>query len=85
LIFYLLMMGRRSAWILFALCIWPVAGCFAEEPGIIFPGVDWIKVKPESVGFSSEKLAVLRAWLQTQKTTGLHLSVSPPDGAIRHL
>jgi hypothetical protein len=59
-----------------ALCICPVAGCFAEEPGIAFPGVDWIKVRPESVEFSSEKLAVLRAWLKTQKTTAVHLSIN---------
>src|SRR5947209_4318578 len=70
------MMGRRSAWLAFALCMWPVTGCFAEEPSIAFPGVDWIKVKPESVGFSSEKLAVLRAWLKTQKTSALHVSVN---------
>ena len=68
-------MGRRSAWIFASLCIWQIGQCFADEPQIAVPGVDWIKVRPESVGFSSEKLAVLRAWLKTQKTTALHLSV----------
>jgi CubicO group peptidase (beta-lactamase class C family) len=69
-------MRRRSPWIACVLCIWLAAECFAEEPGIAFPGVDWIKVKPESVGFSSDKLAVLRAWLKTQKSTAVHLSVN---------
>ncbi len=41
-----------------------------------FPGADWIKIKPESVGYSSEKLQVLRAWLKTQKTTACHISVN---------
>lgn len=70
------MTAQRQAWTLLVLCTLPICFCLAQEPQIAFPGTDWIKVKPESVGFSSEKLSVLRAWLKTQKTTALHLSVN---------
>lgn len=68
-------MSRRSVSAVCSLCIWLVAACFAEEPEITFPDADWVKVKPESVEHSSAKLEVLRAWLKTQKTTALHVSV----------
>lgn len=58
------------------LCLWLVRVGLADEPGLVFPGVEWVKVKPESAGYSSEKLEVLRAWLKTQKTTAMHLSVN---------
>jgi hypothetical protein len=69
------MMRRRSASIVSVLCICLAAESIAGELEIEFPGVDWLKVKPESVGFSSDKLAVLRSWLKTQQTTAVHISV----------
>lgn len=61
------------AWIAIAL----LAGSLirAEDAKFAFPGKEWESVKPEAEGFSSEKLAALRAWLKTQKTTALHVSV----------
>jgi len=58
-----------------------LAGCFltlaastlADE--LTFPGTDWLKVKPETIGYSTEKLEILRAWLKTQKTLALHVSI----------
>src|SRR5713101_5256421 len=47
----------------------------AEYSKLVFPGKEWEKVKPEAEGYSSEKLEVLRAWLKTQQTTALHVSV----------
>ncbi len=55
-----------------------LSGCFfavCAEDTLTFPIPEWEKVRPESAGYSSEKLAVLRAWLKTQKTTALHVSV----------
>ncbi len=39
------------------------------------PGEDWAKVKPESVGFSSERLQALAGWLKTQQTTAMLVAV----------
>ena len=47
----------------------------AQEPQIHVPQKSWEFVKPESVGYSSAKLAALRVWLSTQQTTALHVSV----------
>src|SRR5204862_5451035 len=47
----------------------------AESSKLVFPGRDWEKVKPEVEGYSSEKLEVLRAWLKTQQTTALLVSI----------
>ena len=47
----------------------------AEDRNWSFPGTEWQKVRPETEGYSSEKLGVLRAWLKTQKTTAMHVSV----------
>ena len=47
----------------------------SENSKLAFPGVDWEKVKPESEKYSSARLEVLRAWLKTQKTTALQVSV----------
>ena len=42
----------------------------------VFPGTDWERVaKPETARFSSAKLDVLRAWLKTQHTTAMMVSV----------
>lgn len=51
-----------------------LAAC-AEDLKLVFPGAEWHKVKPEEAGYSSEKLEVLRAWLKTQKTTAMLVSV----------
>jgi CubicO group peptidase (beta-lactamase class C family) len=32
------------------------------------PGTDWVSVSPETEGFSSAKLEILRAWLKTEPT-----------------
>ena len=48
---------------------------WGQSSKIAFPQTDWSKVKPETVGYSSEKLEVLRAWLKTQKTTAMQVSV----------
>lgn len=44
-------------------------------PNLSFPIPDWNPPAPEAQGFSSAKLDVLRAWLKTQQTTALHISV----------
>jgi len=49
---------------------------WAEDSKLTFPAPEWAKIRPEKVGYSSEKLEVLRAWLKTQKTTAMHVSVS---------
>jgi CubicO group peptidase (beta-lactamase class C family) len=42
----------------------------------VVPGADWERVaKPESIGYSSPKLEALRAWLKTQQTTSMVVSV----------
>src|SRR5438045_3185588 len=60
----------------------PIIGCSiialtisAEDSKIRFPVAGWEKVRPEKLGYSSEKLEVLRAWLKTQKTTAMHVSI----------
>ena len=39
------------------------------------PGAEWTRVRPESAGFSSERLEALRGWLKTQQTTGMMIAV----------
>ena len=39
--------------------------------GSVVPGVRWEHVTPESVGYSSARLEVLRAWLKTRPTTSM--------------
>lgn len=53
-------------------CLLISVSAFAQ---IVYPQKDWQRTKPEDVGYSSAKLEVLRAWLKTQKTTALHVSV----------
>ncbi|MBL9172606.1 MAG: serine hydrolase [Verrucomicrobiales bacterium] len=62
---------RVWAWI-FLVVVAPVHGADRE---LSFPGGNWETVTPESRGFSSPKLEVLRRWLQTQQTTAIHVSV----------
>ena len=50
-------------------------GLAAGDSKLTFPGVEWAKVKPESEGYSSARLEVVRAWLKTQKTTAMQVSV----------
>src|SRR5215471_15820113 len=47
----------------------------AEDSKLAFPGKEWEKVKPEGEDYSSAKLDALRAWLKTQQTTALHVSI----------
>ena len=51
------------------------ACCFHLTAQVSFPDAEWKKVKPESEHFSSERLEVLRAWLKTQKTSAMQVSV----------
>jgi CubicO group peptidase (beta-lactamase class C family) len=39
------------------------------------PGASWERTPPESLGYSSERLEALRAWLKTQKTTAMMVVV----------
>jgi CubicO group peptidase (beta-lactamase class C family) len=48
----------------------------AEDSKLTFPVNGWARVKPEQLGYSSEKLEVLRAWLKTQKTTAMQVSIA---------
>jgi CubicO group peptidase (beta-lactamase class C family) len=53
-----------------------LAAARADELKPVFPGVDWEHVaSPEAAGFSSAKLDVLRAWMKTQSTTAMVVSV----------
>jgi CubicO group peptidase (beta-lactamase class C family) len=48
----------------------------AQTPPKVWPGADWERVgKPESLGYSSHRLEALRAWLKTQRTTAMLVSV----------
>jgi hypothetical protein len=39
--------------------------------GYVVPGLTWEHVTPESAGYSSARLEVLRAWLKTRPTTSM--------------
>src|SRR5712692_11300767 len=71
------MRGASYQRCLFWTACWFSAGLVlgAEDSKLVFPGREWEKVKPEAEGYSSEKLDVLRAWLKTQQTTAMHVSV----------
>src|ERR1700704_2767613 len=73
----LVMRGASSLLCLLWTACWFSAGLtlLAEDSKLVFPGREWEKVKPEAESYSSEKLDVLRAWLKTQQTTALHVSV----------
>ena len=43
----------------------------AQTTASVFPGGEWQPVAAKEAGFSEAKLDVLRAWLETQNTTGL--------------
>jgi CubicO group peptidase (beta-lactamase class C family) len=52
-----------------------LAGASAQDLKTTHPGVNWERVKPELAGYSSARLAALGAWLKTQQTTALVVSV----------
>jgi len=58
-----------------ACCFGLASIAWAGESKLTFPAPDWARVRPEKVGHSSEKLEVLRAWLKTQRTTAMHVSL----------
>jgi CubicO group peptidase (beta-lactamase class C family) len=64
---------RLPAWIPTVLLL---TLCQAEEAKPVFPGANWERIaKPEAAGYSSTKLDALRAWMKTQATTGILVSV----------
>ena len=55
---------------------WSAAEPAAQEQGPVFPGKSWERIgKPESVGYSSERLQALRAWVASLDTTAMIVSV----------
>jgi len=53
-----------------------LAAARADDPKPVFPGAGWEHIaSPEAAGFSSAKLNVLRAWMKTQHTTAMVVSV----------
>jgi len=61
-------------------CLFSLAGLSArqasQEKAAVFPGKDWQRIeRPESVGYSSARLAALRGWLQSLDTTAMMASV----------
>jgi CubicO group peptidase (beta-lactamase class C family) len=48
----------------------------AETDDTRVPGAEWTRVKPESVGYSSERLEALRAWLTTLQTKAMVVAVN---------
>jgi len=62
----------------------------ADDPKPVFPGADWEHIaSPEVAGFSSAKLDVLRAWMKTQHTTAMMVSVGGrvlfESGDVKHV
>jgi CubicO group peptidase (beta-lactamase class C family) len=43
----------------------------AQTPAPVLPGAGWQRVAAKEAGFNEARLDVVRAWLKTQKTTGL--------------
>jgi CubicO group peptidase (beta-lactamase class C family) len=69
------------SWLIVALAMF-AAPCFAaDDPA--FPGADWQGVAASDAGFSEARIAALRTWLDTQKTTGL-LVVSNGHVVLEH-
>ena len=60
------------------------ANCYAaDDDGAVFPGQEWQRVAPNDAGFSEARIAALRTWLDTQRTTGL-LVVSNGRVVLEH-
>lgn len=54
------------------LAIIAIAAAARAQPDVlVVPGVEWQRVAPSEAGFSEPRLDALRAWLRTQRTTGL--------------
>lgn len=60
-------------------CLLSIGGAAFQSPSqtaAVFPGKDWQRIeKPESIGYSSARLAALRSWLQSLDTTAMMASV----------
>ncbi len=76
----------------FALVIFFPAAVAAQTSGKVplYPGATWEKIeKPESVGYSPQRLGALRAWLESIDTTSMMVSVGGKSlfeyGDIAHL
>jgi len=56
-----------------------IIGLASQAPAArsgVFPGKDWQRIeKPETVGYSSARLAALKGWLQSLDTTAMMVSV----------
>jgi len=61
--------------LILSLCGWGLISAVRAEDRLAFPGTEWERVRPETEGYSSEKLEVLRAWLKTQQTTAMQVCV----------
>src|SRR5262244_2760504 len=60
----------------FLMLVLALASARAEDLKPVFPRADWEHVAAAEVaGFSSAKLEVLRAWMKTQHTTAMMVSV----------
>ena len=66
--------GMARLWLL-ALAL-AAANCFAADDEPVFPGKEWQRVAPSEAGFSEARVAALRTWLETQRTTGLLVVVN---------
>jgi CubicO group peptidase (beta-lactamase class C family) len=54
----------------------PPAPAAAETDDTRVPGAEWTRVRPESVGYASERLEALRAWLKTQQTKAMVVAIA---------
>ena len=67
---------RRHPFIAAVILLLCGSGLVAQEKpkritGDVVPGAEWEQVRPESVGYSSNKLEVLRAWVKTEDTASM--------------
>jgi CubicO group peptidase (beta-lactamase class C family) len=70
------MLFRTPSHLLLMGCCFGLAlTALADDSKLTFPTAEWATVRPEKVGYSSQKLEVLRAWLKTQNTTAMHVSI----------
>ena len=68
----------------------PAGAQAGQAAAPVFPGADWERIeKPESVGFSSARLAALKVWLESLDTTAMMVSVGGKSlfefGDLSHL
>jgi CubicO group peptidase (beta-lactamase class C family) len=50
------------------------SGAWAQSPPA-WPGASWEAADPQALGYSRARLEALRAWLRSQNTIGMHVSV----------